>query len=148
MIIEPDYAPVFIERMWLADTSFSLEHAPADSMLLRTGISYEKSPLRTDEDGVRHEVLDLEVSARLVNEEDENDVRLSAMAHVQIEVGVDLPNLPDDEAEKYLTKNAISMSYAHARTCILTISSLSPMDGLILPPILPDEVIKTAEKKS
>lgn len=148
MIIEPVYAPVFIERMWLADTSFSLEHAPADSMLLKTGINYEKTPLRTDEEGIRHEVLDLEVSARLVNEEDENDVRLTATAHVQIEVGVDLPSLPDDKAEEYLTKNAVSMAYAHARSCILTISSLSPMDGLILPPILPDEVIKTAEEKS
>ena len=148
MIIEPVYAPVFIERMWLADTSFSLEHAPADSMLLKTGINYEKTPLRTDEEGIRHEVLDLEVSARLVNEEDVNDVRLTATAHVQIEVGVDLPSLPDDKAEEYLTKNAVSMAYAHARSCILTISSLSPMDGLILPPILPDEVIKTAEEKS
>ena len=147
MINEPAYAPVFIERMWLTDTSFSLGHTPAESMKLEMGISYEKSPLRADDDGTRHEVLDLEVNARLVNEEDVDDVRLSAMAHVQIEVGVNMPDIPDEKAEEYLTRNALSMSYAHARSCILTISSLSPMDGLILPPILPDEVIRASEAR-
>ena len=136
------FAPVFIEKLWLAGINFSIERDPADSMHMNLSVSIEKTPMHKDEDGARHEAVDVYVDVFLVNDEDEDDTRLSASAHIYIEVGVDYPDLADDDAESYLTRNAVSMSYSHARSCLMSVTSLSPMSGLILPPVLPDELIK------
>lgn len=135
------FAPIFIDRMWLTDIGFNLGMEPADSMTVKVDISYEASELSKGEDGVCRESLDFTVRAFLINEEDSDDVRLSAMARIQTFVGADLPGISDDEAGRYLTRNALSMSYAHARSCIMSVTALSPMRGFILPPVIPDEII-------
>ena len=147
MSVHSIFAPIFIDRMWLTDIGFNLGAEPADSMRVKVDISYETSELAKDEDGVSHESLDLTVRAFLVNTEDDEDVRLSAMARIQTFVGAELPAIPDDETERYLTKNALSMSYAHARSCIMSVTALSPMNGFILPPVIPDEIIERASQE-
>ena len=142
------FAPVFIDRMWLTDIGFNLGTEPADSMTVKVDISYEASELAKDEDGICRESINLTVRAFLVNEKDDDDVRLSAMARIQTFVGANLPGISDDEAERYLTKNALSMSSAHARSCIMSVTSLSPMRGFILPPVIPDEVINGASQQN
>ena len=140
------FAPIFIDRMWLTDIGFNLDVEPADSMTVKVDINYEVSGLTRDEDGVCRESIDLTVRAFLVNEEDDDDIRLSAMARIQTFVGADLPGISDDKAERYLAKNALSMSYAHARSCIMSVTALSPMRGFILPPVIPDEIINEASQ--
>ena len=45
--------------------------------------------------------------------------------------------LSEAEAKEYLLSNAVSMVYAHAKSCFMTITGLSPMGAVVLPTIFP-----------
>ena len=137
------FAPISIDRMWLTKVDFDIDPQPADKMVVKVDIDLGRGHVRRSDDGVMHETIELAVRALLVNEDDEDDVRMSAKASMVTEVSTDFPNLSDEEGERYLTRNAISMSYSHARSCIMAVTAMSPMGGFTLPPILPDEILRS-----
>ena len=136
------FAPVFIDHMWLSSISFDLEREPAESMMVKVDVDFEAGPLKRDEDGLWHEEMIVSVTGCLVSDRDESDVRLSASARIETAVGVNAGSKSEKDVKRYLTMNALSMSYSHARSCIMTVSGLSPMRDFILPPVLPDEVMR------
>ena len=136
------FAPISIDRMWLTKVDFDIDPQPADKMVVKVDIDLGRGHVERSDDGTLHETIELSVRALLVNEDDEDDVRMSASASMVTEVSTDFPDLSDEEGERYLTRNAISMSYSHARSCIMAVSAMSPMRGFMLPPILPDEILR------
>lgn len=136
------FAPISIDRMWLTKVDFAIDPEPADKMVVKVDLDLGKGHVNRSDDGVVHETVELAVRALLVNEDDEDDVRMSASASMITEVSTDFPGLSDEDAERYLTRNAVSMSYSHARSCIMAVSAMSPMGGFTLPPILPDEILR------
>ena len=136
-------APISIDRMWLTKVDFDIDPEPADKMVVKVDIDLRSGHVSRSDDGVMHETIELAVRARLVNEDDEEDVRMSASASMVTEVSTDFPNLSDEAGERYLIRNAVSISYSHARSCIMAVSAMSPMGGFTLPPILPDEILRS-----
>ena len=45
-----------------------------------------------------------------------------------------------EQAEEYLLSNAISMAYGHAKTCVMTMTGLSPAGSVMIPAILPLDI--------
>lgn len=139
------FAPVSIDRMWLTHINFDLGQRPADDMVVKVDVNFNKTSVDRDDEGRLSEAISFTVNARLVNAEDDDDVRLSASASMVTEVSTAFPGLSDEDGELYLTRNAISMSYSHARSCIMSVSAMSPMGGFVLPPVLPDEILSESE---
>ena len=137
------FAPVSIDRMWLTHIDFDLDQRPADDMVVKVDVDFNKISVDRDDEGRLSEAISFTVNARLVNAEDDDDVRLSASASMVTEVSTAFPGLSDEDGELYLTRNA--MSYSHARSCIMSVSAMSPMGGFVLPPVLPDEILSESE---
>lgn len=55
--------------------------------------------------------------------------------------------LSEAEAKEYLLSNAVSMAYAHAKSCFMTITGLSPMWAAVLPSISPARWLVTIFQK-
>ena len=51
-------------------------------------------------------------------------------------------SMTDEQADEYLLSNAISMAYGHAKTCIMTVSGLSPAGPVMIPAILPLDIVR------
>ena len=82
--------------------------------------------------------IDLNVSTSLVDSDNDDEVKMSAGLVVFISVRATLPQeLSEAEAKEYLLSNAVSMAYAHAKSCFMTITGLSPMGAVVLPSIFP-----------
>ena len=82
--------------------------------------------------------IDLNVSTSLVDSDNDDEEKMSAGLVVFISVRAALPQeLSEAEAKEYLLLNAVSMAYAHAKSCFMTITGLSPMGAVVLPPIFP-----------
>ena len=80
--------------------------------------------------------IDLNVSTSLVDSENADEEKMSAGLVVFISVCATLPQeLSEAEAKEYLLSNAVSMAYAHAKSCFMTITGLSPMGAVVLPSI-------------
>ena len=82
--------------------------------------------------------IDLNVSTSLVDSENADEEKMSAGLVVFISVCATLPQeLSEAEAREHLLSNAVSMAYAHAKSCFMTITGLSPMGAVVLPSIFP-----------
>ena len=65
--------------------------------------------------------MDHSVSTSLVDGENDGEEKMSAGLVVFISVRAALPReLSEAEAKEYLLSNAVSMTYAHAKSCFMT----------------------------
>ena len=86
--------------------------------------------------------MDLSVSTSLVDGENDGEEKMSAGLVVFISVRATLPQeLSEAEAKEHLLSNAVSMAYAHAKSCFMTITELSPMGAVVLPSIFPCAIV-------
>lgn len=82
--------------------------------------------------------MDLSVSTSLVDGENDGEEKMSAGLVVFISVRATLPQeLSEAEAKEYLLSNAVTMAYARAKSCFMSITGLSPMGAVVLPSIFP-----------
>ena len=132
-------APIQVERLYLVDSSFHIEDAPAKDMDQRLGLDIEAKQLEVN-DGEGLVAINLTVNASLVD--NENDVeKMRAGTVVFISASASIPEeFSDAEAKEYLLSNAVSMAYAHAKSCLMGITGLSPMGVMTLPAILPSVI--------
>lgn len=52
------------------------------------------------------------------------------------------PDIAKEQTEEYLLSNALSMAYGHAKTCIMTMTGLSPAAPVMIPAILPLDIAR------
>lgn len=144
---QPRFAPVQIEYMWLVDSAFHLESTPSENMEIGLEVFFDKLEHRRDDDNTAHEKLIVSIPVNLHDADDESDVRFSALARIEIGVMTSsAEGVSDDQVESYLTTNAVSMAYSHARSCFMTLSALSPMGVLMIPAIMPQDLVREAEE--
>lgn len=142
-------APIHVDSLYLVDCSMHLEPEPAAEMDLSFDIKFEQSSLDRDENDSARKDLILHVSAGMSSVDDSLDSRFSAEAAIQISVSVDASDVEDDEKiDTYLSRNALSIAYSHARSAIMTMTGLSPMGTFMIPAILPDELLKQRGEES
>lgn len=129
-------APIQVERLYLVDSSFHIEDAPAKDMDQRLGLDIEAKQLEVN-DGEGLVAINLTVNASLVdNENDEEKMRAGTVVFISASASIP-EEFSDAEAKEYLLSNAVSMAYAHAKSCLMGITGLSPMGVMTLPAILP-----------
>ena len=132
-------APIQVERMYLVDSSFHIEDAPAKDMDQRLGLDIEAKQLEVN-DGEGLVAINLTVNASLVdNENDEEKMRAGTVVFISASASIP-EEFSDAEAKEYLLSNAVSMAYAHAKSCLMGITGLSPMGVMTLPAILPSVI--------
>ena len=132
-------APIQVERLYLVDSSFHIEDAPAKDMDQRLGLDIEAKPLEVN-DGEGLVAINLTVNASLVdNENDEEKMRAGTVVFISASASIP-EEFSDAEAKEYLLSNAVSMAYAHAKSCLMGITGLSPMGVMTLPAILPSVI--------
>ena len=132
-------APIQVERLYLVDSSFHIEDAPAKDMDQRLGLDIEAKQLEVN-DGEGLVAINLTVNASLVdNENDEEKMRAGTVVFISASASIP-EEFSDAEAKEYLLSNAVSMAYAHAESCLMGITGLSPMGVMTLPAILPSVI--------
>lgn len=132
-------APIQVERLYLVDSSFHIEDAPAKDMDQRLGLDIEAKQLEIN-DGEGLVAINLTVNASLVdNENDEEKMRAGTVVFISASASIP-EEFSDAEAKEYLLSNAVSMAYAHAKSCLMGITGLSPMGVMTLPAILPSVI--------
>lgn len=132
-------APIQVERLYLVDSSFHIEDAPAKDMDQRLGLDIEAKQLEVN-DGEGLVAINLTVNASLVdNENDEEKMRAGTVVFISASASIP-EEFSDAEAKEYLLSNAVSMAYAHAKSCLMGITGLSPMGVITLPAILPSVI--------
>ena len=132
-------APIQVERLYLVDSSFHIEDAPAKDMDQRLGLDIEAKQLEVN-DGEGRVAINLTVNASLVdNENDEEKMRTGTVVFISASASIP-EEFSDAEAKEYLLSNAVSMAYAHAKSCLMGITGLSPMGVMTLPAILPSVI--------
>lgn len=132
-------APIQVERLYLVDSSFHIENAPAKDMDQRLGLDIEAKQLEVN-DGEGLVAINLTVNASLVdNENDEEKMRAGTVVFISASASIP-EEFSDAEAKEYLLSNAVSMAYAHAKSCLMGITGLSPMGVMTLPAILPSVI--------
>ncbi len=88
--------------------------------------------------------IELTVECHLSDAEDESIVKMTAGTTVYAAASSPLPKeLNQEERREYMLSNLIALTYSHAKSHIMSITALSPMNALILPAILPSEMVKT-----
>ena len=130
-------APIQVQNLCLLGCSFRIADKPAQNMDQRLGLDVEVKKLEVA--GAEGAVdMDLSVSTSFVDSENDDEEKMSAGLVVFISVRATLPQeLSEAEAKEYLLSNAVSMAYAHAKSCFMTITGLSPMGAVVLPSIFP-----------
>ena len=82
--------------------------------------------------------MDLSVSTSLFDSDNDDEEKMSTGLVAFISVRAALPRgLSEAEAKEHLLSNVVSMAYAHAKSCFMTITGLSPMGAVVLPSIFP-----------
>lgn len=140
-------APVFIEGMYITESSFRLSDQPANAMSLNLNVEFERGELRSNEDGsAKTESVTLSVRASLVSQDAPDDERMSVFVCAEGTVGApaETPLKDDEDVIRYLSTNGASFLYSHIRSYVMTLTGLSPMGAFILPPVLPQAVVERA----
>lgn len=140
-------APVFIEGMYITESSFRLSDQPASAMSLNLNVEFEKGELRSNEDGsAKTESVTLSVRASLVSQDASDDERMSVFVCAAGTVGApaETPFKDDEDVVRYLSTNGASFLYSHIRSYVMTLTGLSPMGAFILPSVLPQAVVEHA----
>lgn len=144
-------APVHINSMYVKKSSLSVGDSPADSMELKFDINCTYSDLGFDKDAGEYALsTTLDVSAKLVNADDGQDIRAEAMVQVIAVVSAKKSEqlASEEAATQYLRLNGASMAYSHVRSQIMAMTSMSPMGMLTLPPINPGLLVEDSAGSS
>ena len=135
-------APIQVADLFVVESNFRIEQAPAANMDLRIDVDYHVVQLAR-EGGNGSASLELRACACLVDKDGDRDEKMHADATVHIAVSSSLPDdVTDEAAREYLLTNAISMAYSHAKSYLMVVTGLSPMGSLTIPAILPSELAK------
>lgn len=127
------------------ESSFRVSEAPASQMGLVVDISsFEGEPERNEADSEVRMRIDLTVRAKLVNSEDENDVRLDSQVLVSLVVSTEGGNDPT-ETKRALKRNGFWVAYSHARTYLSMLAGMSPNKNLMLPDVDPDALLEALD---
>lgn len=135
-------APIQLDRLFLVKSSFQLEESPADNMEQKIGLNYTVNRLESkNSEGLVDLYLTVETS--LVDSDNDNEEKLFASVEVFVSAHASLaPDATEQTAKEYLLSNAISMAYGHAKTCIMTLTGLSPAGPVIVPAIMPFSIAR------
>ena len=130
-------APIQLDDLFLVSSSFQIADCPAEHMDQKIGLDFTVKQLESSDDkGIV--ALSLIVKTSLVDCEHEDDEKMQASVEVFVSAHGSLPpSITEKQADEYLLSNAISMAYGHAKTCIMTVSGLSPVGPVMIPAILP-----------
>ncbi len=133
-------APIQVNELFLVKSSFQIADSPAAAMDQRLGLDFVVKQLESEGDeGVVG--LSLTVETSLVDRENDDEEKMFASVEVFISAHAALPtDGTGRQAEEYLLSNAISMAYGHAKTCIMTMTGLSPVGSVVIPAILPFDI--------
>lgn len=133
-------APIQVNELFLVKSSFQIADSPAATMDQRLGLDFVVKQLESEGDeGVVG--LSLTVETSLVDRENDDEEKMFASVEVFISAHAALPtDATGTQAEEYLLSNAISMAYGHAKTCIMTMTGLSPAGSVMIPAILPLDI--------
>lgn len=143
----PDFiAPIQIEQMYVIDSSFHIEPRPGEDMEQRIGLDFKITNLSID-NGHGKITIELSASSELISKDEAAESKMGVSVTVFASASSDLPDeLGDEQAKDYLLTNILSMAYAHAKSYIMTLTALSPMGQMILPAILPIEIVRKKNK--
>lgn len=135
-------APIQLDDLFLVSSSFQIADCPAEHMDQKIGLDFTVKQLeRSGSEGLV--ALNLTVKTSLVDHEHDDEEKLQASVEVLISAHASLPtSMTDEQADEYLLSNAISMAYGHAKTCIMTVSGLSPAGPVMIPAILPLDIVR------
>lgn len=135
-------APIQLDDLFLVSSSFQVADCPAEHMDQKIGLDFTVKQLeRSGSEGLV--ALNLTVKTSLVDHEHDNEEKLQASVEVLVSAHASLPSsMTDEQADEYLLSNAISMAYGHAKTCIMTVSGLSPAGPIMIPAILPLDIVR------
>lgn len=135
-------APIQLDDLFLVSSSFQIADCPAEHMDQKIGLDFTVKQLeRSGSEGLV--TLNLTVKTSLVDHEHDNEEKLQASVEVLVSAHASLPtSMTDEQADEYLLSNAISMAYGHAKTCIMTVSGLSPAGPVMIPAILPLDIVR------
>lgn len=135
-------APIQLDDLFLVSSSFQVADCPAEHMDQKIGLDFTVKQLeRSGSEGLV--ALNLTVKTLLVDHEHDDEEKLQASVEVLVSAHASLPtSMTDEQADEYLLSNAISMAYGHAKTCIMTVSGLSPAGPVMIPAILPLDIVR------
>lgn len=135
-------APIQLDDLFLVSSSFQIADCPAEHMDQKIGLDFTVKQLeRSGSEGLV--ALNLTVKTSLVDHEHDDEEKLQASVEVLVSAHASLPtSMTDEQADEYLLSNAISMAYGHAKTCIMTVSGLSPAGPVMIPAILPLDIVR------
>ena len=135
-------APIQLDDLFLVSSSFQIADCPAEHMDQKIGLDFTVKQLeRSGSEGLV--ALNLTVKTSLVDHEHDDEEKLRASVEVLVSAHASLPtSMTDEQADEYLLSNAISMAYGHAKTCIMTVSGLSPAGPVMIPSILPLDITR------
>ncbi len=135
-------APIQLDDLLLIKSSFQIADSPASKMTQKIGLDFTVRQLESDGDeGLVS--LSLTVDTSLVDRENEDEEKLSASVEVVVSAHASLsPDITKEQTEEYLLSNALSMAYGHAKTCIMTVTGLSPAGPVMIPAILPLDIAR------
>ena len=135
-------APIQLDDLFLVSSSFQSADCPAEHMDQKIGLDFTVKQLgRSGSEGLV--ALNLTVKTSLVDHEHDDEEKLQASVEVLVSAHASLPtSMTDEQADEYLLSNAISMAYGHAKTCIMTVSGLSPAGPVMIPAILPLDIVR------
>lgn len=135
-------APIQLDDLFLVSSSLQVADCPAEHMDQKIGLDFTVKQLkRSGSEGLVS--LNLTVKTSLVDHEHDDEEKLQASVEVLVSAHASLPSsMTDEQADEYLLSNAISMAYGHAKTCIMTVSGLSPAGPIMIPAILPLDIVR------
>ena len=135
-------APIQLDDLFLVSSSLQIADCPAEHMDQKIGLDFTVKQLeRSGSEGLV--ALNLTVKTSLVDHEHDDEEKLQASVEVLVSAHASLPtSMTDEQADEYLLSNAISMAYGHAKTCIMTVSGLSPAGPVMIPAILPLDIVR------
>jgi hypothetical protein len=134
------FAPLVVNELYVIACEFQILGNPTDGMVNKLDFSLDEN-LDVHSEGLSRAIdQTLFVGTRLVNAEDEDDVRMRAAVTVYIQS--ECKAASDDENQikqmvDYMRASGISIAYGHARSCIANMSAMSPVGNFLIPAIDP-----------
>jgi hypothetical protein len=122
----------------LINSSFNIEHSPAQEMVVNVTTSLEDSSEFEKEDGTPARGVAITVAVSMSNAEDSEDIRLGMVTTVFSTVVSQDGSKPDPTQS---TKAGIIAAYSLAKSYILTTTAFSPSGEIIIPEVNPEAVI-------
>ena len=135
-------APIQLDRLFLVKSSFQLEESTAENMEQKISLDFTVKRLESENsEGLVDLYLNVETS--LVDSDNDDEEKLFASAEVYVSAHASLAaDTTEQVAKEYLLSNAISLAYGHAKTCIMTLTGLSPAGPVIVPAIMPFSIAR------